>query len=531
MQGLLGEMEHQGPLPRKASQVDPHKVMEHPACRGVLHPLAFVVWQRGLLLFECPTDAILSSRRDEPTDGHHHQQGHDAFGLFARARGGEKLGGFAEAKPALRMGLAFRAGSQCLGGQQGLGAFSGGEEATTLLVNEGRSGSDGGGERPGDRRDDLGRWGALTWSSTRAIGGCRTHHDLVQERGVSSLRKSRQCWLRIRFTGTRHAAELLESHHGSLALLQQLLGDCALRLGVAVLRGDEHPALGDPARGRGQAVRARARCQRGHRLGIGLGERGLRRAQRRRDTGHPLDVGLGELLEVVGGLEGTIRHQRGRPIRGLSLGNRVLDHLAALVRITALATQRFHQERHASLGLDDQLQHDLMQIGPMIPAGALGDVHHLGVRGRIAVRATLNMQARTVEMGQAGRKAQTLGGRRRSETGEFRYPGGREGIQGTSEGSIVELCGGNAGRNASGGGRMLEEPRDEGERVMEKPQAIAHHRFDGFTPGEVPHFRVLLGRAIEDVAKAEFVAHASAKAEVVQDLATVWRLVGHNHLL
>jgi len=45
------------------------------------------------------------------------------------------------------------------------------------------------------------------------------------------------------------------------------------------------------------------------------------------------------------------------------------------------------------------------------------------------------------------------------------------------------------------------------------------------------HFRVLLGRVIEDVANAELVEHASDKAEVVQDLATVWRLVGHNNLL
>ena len=125
----------------------------------------------------------------------------------------------------------------------------------------------------------------------------------------------------------------------------------------------------------------------------------------------------------------------------------VLDNLAELVRITASATQRFPQERNASLVLDDQLQHDLIQIGPMIPAVALGDVHNLGVRGRIAVLATITMKARTVEMGKAGRKAQTLGGRRRYETVEFRYPVVLEGIQGTSEGIIVELCGGNAGRN------------------------------------------------------------------------------------
>jgi hypothetical protein len=41
MQVLLGQIEHQGPLPRKAKQVNPDKVMEHPAGRGVLYPLAF----------------------------------------------------------------------------------------------------------------------------------------------------------------------------------------------------------------------------------------------------------------------------------------------------------------------------------------------------------------------------------------------------------------------------------------------------------------------------------------------------------
>jgi hypothetical protein len=49
--------------------------------------------------------------------------------------------------------------------------------------------------------------------------------------------------------------------------------------------------------------------------------------------------------------------------------------------------------------------------------------------------------------------------------------------------------------------------------------------------GEVPHFRVLLGRLIEDVANAECVEHASDKAEVVQDLAPIRGVIGHNNLL
>ena len=69
---LLGQIEHQGPLPRKASQVNPDKVMEHPACRGVLYPLAFLVRERGMRRVEGLTNAVLSGRIDEQTDRHHH---------------------------------------------------------------------------------------------------------------------------------------------------------------------------------------------------------------------------------------------------------------------------------------------------------------------------------------------------------------------------------------------------------------------------------------------------------------------------
>jgi hypothetical protein len=51
--------------------------------------------------------------------------------------------------------------------------------------------------------------------------------------------------------------------------------------------------------------------------------------------------------------------------------------------------------------------------------------------------------------------------------------------------------------------------------LVDKPQAIEHHRFDGFPHSQVAHFGVLLGRVIEDVADAEFVKHARDKTEVV----------------
>ena len=58
---------------------------------------------------------------------------------------------------------------------------------------------------------------------------------------------------------------------------------------------------------------------------------------------------------------------------------------------------------------------------------------------------------------------------------------------------------------------MLEERGDEGERLIDKSQAIEHHGFDGFPLGEVPHCRILVGRSVEDPSNAEFVEHASDK--------------------
>ena len=72
---------------------------------------------------------------------------------------------------------------------------------------------------------------------------------------------------------------------------------------------------------------------------------------------------------------------------------------------------------------------------------------------------------------------------------------------------------------------MLEEARHEVERLVDKPQAIEHHRFDGFPHREVAHFRVLVGGLVDDVTNTEFVKHASHKPEMIEDLRAVqWRL-------
>jgi hypothetical protein len=151
----------------------------------------------------------------------------------------------------------------------------------------------------------------------------------------------------------------------------------------------------------------------------------------------------------------------------------------------------------------------------MIPAIASGDVHDLFLGYLVAVGAPIDMNARRVEMDKAGGKTQALGSGGRQEAVEFGYPIGIERIQGPASGSIIELLRGHAGRHELVGGLIMKESGDQVERLIDKSQAIAHHGFDGFTHGEVAHFRVLWGRLIDALAYAEFVAHASDKAEVV----------------
>jgi len=45
--------------------------------------------------------------------------------------------------------------------------------------------------------------------------------------------------------------------------------------------------------------------------------------------------------------------------------------------------------------------------------------------------------------------------------------------------------------------------------MIDKSQAIEHHRFDGLTDREVPHCWIVLGRLIEHLAAAKFLEHAS----------------------
>ena len=115
VQVLLREVEDDVGLSRDMQNMHPHKGVEPPPRGGVLDAVAFVVRKSGLVVLERVAHAVLSGRRDEPTDGHHHSQGHDTLGLFEIEGGGQKWRGFEEATSTFRPGLPLIAVEHRLG--------------------------------------------------------------------------------------------------------------------------------------------------------------------------------------------------------------------------------------------------------------------------------------------------------------------------------------------------------------------------------------------------------------------------------
>jgi hypothetical protein len=186
-----------------------------------------------------------------------------------------------------------------------------------------------------------------------------------------------------------------------------------------------------------------------------------------------------------------------------------------------MAPAGLHQDRHASLGLDHQLQHHWIQVRPMLAAVAAGAVHNRRLGLLLPVITAVDVNARALEMHKGRGSSQTFRRGGGHETVECRHPIGIEGVQGTPERLIIALGGEHAGRHEAGGGLMREAPGDEVERLIDTSQAMAHHGFDRFPDGEVAQFRVLSRRVINDIAQAKCVTHARGEAEVIEGVTAV----------
>ena len=56
---LVGQIEHEEPVPRDEEHMNPHKVVEDPPRGGMRDALAFLVGKGGFVILECLADTVL----------------------------------------------------------------------------------------------------------------------------------------------------------------------------------------------------------------------------------------------------------------------------------------------------------------------------------------------------------------------------------------------------------------------------------------------------------------------------------------
>jgi hypothetical protein len=250
-----------------------------------------------------------------------------------------------------------------------------------------------------------------------------------------------------------------------------------------------------------------------------------------RNPRHPRPVGRGELLQGGCTRAGAIGHHRRQAIGGVPRRQRGATGLANVVGVTAMATARLPQERHARVRRDHPRSHHWVHGRPRVPAVPPGAVDDLGFGVFGAVAPALDMHAWALQRANAGRKPPVLRRGRGHQTRECSHPRGIQGLQRPAEGLIVTRLGSPTGCNQTVSGLLLETPGDEVEGLSATPSTMEHQRFDAFPHGEVPQCRVLVRGVVDHVAHAECVEHASHTAAVVHDWAMVGRLGGPNPLL
>ena len=201
------------------------------------------------------------------------------------------------------------------------------------------------------------------WSPSLPIVGRGADGTVVEQRGLQVGHKTCERLLGIRCPGTRGPAQRLAGFHVLVPLLAPRRIDGALGLRLAMVRVNEAPALLDAPIARAHHMIAIAFRERSHRLGIGLGQDSLGLRTRALGLGESTQAGIGQLVQVLGALEGTgsdkERHARG----DLQLSHLVGDDLAAVLRVTPIATEGLHQHGNTGLGFDHQVQHHLVS-GP-----------------------------------------------------------------------------------------------------------------------------------------------------------------------
>jgi hypothetical protein len=77
------------------------------------------------------------------------------------------------------------------------------------------------------------------------------------------------------------------------------------------------------------------------------------------------------------------------------------DHVSEVMDVAGMATEWLHQQRDSRLVLHKHIQHDLVEVGAMIPAIASRDVYDMGIGLLGTIVAAINVETRAVQMRQS----------------------------------------------------------------------------------------------------------------------------------
>jgi hypothetical protein len=116
-------------------------------------------------------------------------------------------------------------------------------------------------------------------------------------------------------------------------------------------------------------------------------------------------------------------------------------HVSKVSRVAGMATEWLHQQRDPCLVLHNQVQHDLVEVGAMIPAVAPRAVKDMGVGRLGTVVAAVDVETRAVQVRKPRRSLQSLGGGDRHKTVELCHTISIERIQGAPQRVIIEMLG------------------------------------------------------------------------------------------
>jgi hypothetical protein len=124
----------------------------------------------------------------------------------------------------------------------------------------------------------------------------------------------------------------------------------------------------------------------------------LHLVKRCRHPSDPLHGTRGQLAQILRTVQRTIGHHIAGQIVTAQLRQVLVHYPAKLHRVTAIAAERLHPPGDARLVLNHEFQHHLVQVGPMIPAVALGDVNDPVLWGLGAVVAAIHMKTGCIQM-------------------------------------------------------------------------------------------------------------------------------------